>query len=158
MIRTPDWSIWLDMADSYAKKMTGCTKVHVGSIITSADRRNIISIGANRAVPDLCKIRGCLRVEKYGNNDKTHRGPADCRAIHSEIDAICNAGGSVKGATIFVTRYPCESCARAIVSAGIKVVVYGRQQGISDETAKIFEDGKVSAIWLREWDAPDVNN
>lgn len=158
MIRKPDWSLCLDIADLYAKAMTGCKKVHVGSIIMSDDHRTILGIGANRAFPELCKCRECLRVEKYGDNDKTHRGPADCRALHSEVDAICNSISSVKGATIFVTRYPCEACARAIVAAGIREVVYGRQQKITEETQRIFDDAGVSVVWFKEWSAPDVEN
>ena len=155
-MRAMSWTNWLDMANVYAGIMSGCTKVTVGSVIVKNGRA--LSYGANRAVPDLCQFRGCLRVEKYGDNDKTHRSPADCRAIHSEIDAICNAREDLRGATIYVTRYPCEACARAIVSAGIMRVVYGRQQKISDETDRIFADGGVNVIWDKDWDAPDARN
>lgn len=155
-MRNPNARQWLDIANIYAGIMSGCTKVTVGSLIVK-DRR-VMGIGANRSFPDLCKYRGCLRVEKYGNNDKTHRSPADCRALHSEVDAICNSEGDLHGATIYVTRYPCESCARAIVSAGIKTVYYGRQQEVSEETKQILEDGGVSTVWVKEWDAPDVRN
>lgn len=155
-MRVMGWSNLLDIANIYARVMSGCTKVKVGAVIVKHGRT--VSFGANRAVPDLCKTRGCLRVEKYGDNDKTHRSPADCRAIHSEVDAICNAREDLKGATIFVTRYPCEACARAIVSAGISRVIYGRQQSISEETAHIFEDAGVDVVWNKDWDAPDVRN
>lgn len=155
-MRVMVWSNWLDMANIYAGIMSGCTKVTVGAVIVKHGRA--VSFGANRAIPDLCKYRGCLRIEKYGENDKTHRSPADCRAIHSEVDAICGAREDLAGATIFITRYPCEACARAIVSAGITWVVYGRQQKISEETQRIFEDFGVTVIWEKDWDAPDVRN
>lgn len=147
---------WLRLADEYAEIVSGCTKVHVGSIIVREGR--ILGLGANRSLPNLCKSMGCLRMEKYGNNDKTHRGPGDCRAIHSEIDAICNSKADLTGATIFVTRYPCEGCARAIVAAGIGVVVYGRQQEISEETQRIFDSGHVHVVWAKDWEATDVTN
>lgn len=150
----------LDMAHRYAMTCSGCIKVQVGSTITK-DRR-IISFGANRTIPNLCgSLRGCLRVEKYGDNSKEHRNPADCRAIHSEVDAICNAakgGISTDGATIYVTRYPCEACARVIVSAGIKTVVYGRKESISDETRKIFESNHVECYHFADWNAEDDNS
>lgn len=149
---------WLDIADMYAKHMSGCTKVSVGSIITDHTGSKVLGIGANRAFPDLCKCRGCLRVEKYGDNDKTHRGPADCRAIHSEVDAISSSVGDLTGASIYVTRYPCEACARAIVAAGISMVYYGRQQPISSETHRIFEEAGVQVIQWKSWDAPDATN
>lgn len=148
----------LEQAHAYAKQFSGCLKVQVGSIIVNESLNRILSFGANRAIPDLCKYRGCLRVEKYGNNNKEHRAPGDCRAIHSEVDAIASAGCDLRGACIVVTRYPCESCARAIVAAGITRVIYGRQQKVSEETMHIFEDAAVQVIHLKNWDAPDAIN
>ena len=144
---------WLDMAYQYATITSGCRKVAVGSLIENDNA--VISLGSNQAIPDLCKSpRGCLRVEKYGDDSKIHRNPADCRAIHSEIDAICNAamlGHSTKGATIFVTRYPCESCAKAIVASGITQVFYGGTADISKETESIFDSGHVDVIKVDDW-------
>lgn len=157
-MRIPNRALWLDIAHTYAEGMSGCRKVSVGSIIVDATETRVLGIGANRSVPDLCKCRGCLREEKYGNNDKTHRNPADCRAIHSEVDAIANSNSDLYGSVIYVTRYPCEACARAIVAAGISEVIYGRQQSISEETAHIFEDARVLVTWEKGWDAPDVRN
>ena len=133
--------MYLRMAGEYAKKMTGCTKVSVGSCIVT--RSGAVILGANKVIGKHCKRDGCFRIAKYGDNAKTHRNPDDCLAIHSEIDAICNAafeGISLEGATIFVTRYPCEACARAIARAGIKNVIYGREQEISPMTKQIFDD------------------
>ena len=51
---------------------------------------------------------------------------------HSELNAILNyRGGSLDGATIYVTLFPCNECAKAIIQAGIKRVVYD-----SDKYAK----------------------
>lgn len=138
--------MYLKMAGEYAKHMSGCTKVSVGSCIVKND--SVVALGANRTMPDLCRTRrGCLRVELYGNNSKEHRNPEDCRAIHSEVDAIGKAarnGVALDGATIYVTRYPCEACARLIITSGIKEVVYGRNQKISDTTRQMFESAGVS--------------
>lgn len=50
------------------------------------------------------------------------------RAVHAEMHAILNAkqlaGASVKGGKLFVTTYPCHSCARHIIAAGISEVYY----------------------------------
>ena len=149
---------YLSLAGLYAKNTTGCTKVSVGSCIVKND--TIVSMGSNRAVPDLCKThRGCLRVELYGNNSKLHRNPEDCRAIHSEADAICRAarnGVSTEGATIYVTRYPCEACARTIIAAGIKKVVFGRNQPISETTRQMFESAGVDYYNCREYMEDDT--
>lgn len=147
------WKDCLDFAQLYANKVSGCNKVAVGSAIVKNGR--IIALGANRGVPDLCKTqRGCLRVEKYGEDSKSHRNPEDCRAIHSEIDALCSAassGISVDGASIFVTRYPCEGCAKAIISAGIKRVFYGGTARISQQTADMFDEYEVEFTYIPDW-------
>ena len=49
------------------------------------------------------------------------------RAIHAEMDALTTAarrGISVKGASMFVTTFPCHYCARHVVAAGIDQVQY----------------------------------
>lgn len=139
--------LYLKTAGEYAKAYSGCTKVSVGSCIVKNDA--IISMGANRTVGGSCRRQGCLRLFKYGDCSKEHRNPDDCRAIHSEVDAIGRAaknGVNLQGATIYVTRYPCEACARLIAASGIKVVVYGRRQYISQMTDDIFKEAGVTCI------------
>jgi len=44
---------------------------------------------------------------------------------HSELNAILNyRGGSLEGCKIYVTLFPCNECAKAIIQSGIKTVVY----------------------------------
>ena len=44
---------------------------------------------------------------------------------HSELNAILNyRGGSLEGTRMYVTLFPCNECAKAIIQAGIKTVVY----------------------------------
>ena len=45
--------------------------------------------------------------------------------VHSELNAILNAGGkSLVGAKLYVSLFPCNECAKAIIQSGIKEVVY----------------------------------
>lgn len=151
--------LYLKLAGQYAKEKTGCTKVSVGSCIVKND--TVISMGANRAVPNLCKSAGCLRVAKYGENSKAHRNPDDCRAIHSEVDAIgkaCKNGVNLSGATIYVTRYPCEACARLIIASGITRIVYGRHQHPSPMTLHMLESEGVACINCQEYEEEDTND
>jgi dCMP deaminase len=44
---------------------------------------------------------------------------------HAEFNAILNTrNGSLKGCTLYVTLFPCNECAKAIIQVGIKEVVY----------------------------------
>ncbi|TJX76892.1 MAG: hypothetical protein E5W21_03435 [Mesorhizobium sp.] len=50
------------------------------------------------------------------------------RAVHAEMAAIVSCArdglGKVRGATLFTTTFPCHNCARHIVAAGLRKVIY----------------------------------
>ena len=49
------------------------------------------------------------------------------RMTHAEMTAICDAarlGKETKGATVYVTTFPCHNCAKHIIGAGIERVVF----------------------------------
>ena len=44
---------------------------------------------------------------------------------HSELNAILNyRGGSLQGTKLYVSLFPCNECAKAIIQSGIKTVIY----------------------------------
>ena len=44
---------------------------------------------------------------------------------HSELNAILNyRGGSLEGTKLYVSLFPCNECAKAIIQAGIKTIIY----------------------------------
>ena len=45
--------------------------------------------------------------------------------VHSELNAILNyRGGTLEGAKIYVTLFPCNECAKAIIQSGIRTLIY----------------------------------
>ncbi len=91
----------------------------VGSCIVSADNK-ILSMGYN-GFP-----KGCSDDEfpwSRQNDD-----PLKMKYIyvtHSELNAILNyRGGSLEGSKIYVSLFPCNECAKAIIQAGIRKVIY----------------------------------
>ena len=44
--------------------------------------------------------------------------------VHSELNAILNYRGSLEGAKLYVSLFPCNECAKAIIQCGIKEIVY----------------------------------
>ena len=45
--------------------------------------------------------------------------------VHAELNAILNARGkNLTGAKIYISLFPCNECAKAIIQAGIKEVLY----------------------------------
>ena len=77
---------------------------------------------------------GCCIVSQDGCSDDEYPwaregdDPLETKyvyAVHSELNAILNyGGGSLKGAKIYVSLFPCNECAKAIIQAGIKEVIY----------------------------------
>ena len=53
---------------------------------------------------------------------------------HAEYKAIIG-GPSVIGCTLYVTKYPCDMCAKVVVQAGITKVVYDKE-GEKDKRRK----------------------
>ena len=48
---------------------------------------------------------------------------------HSEVNAILNyRGGNLEGAKIYVSLFPCNECAKAIIQSGIKEIIYGEDK------------------------------
>ena len=56
---------------------------------------------------------------------------------HSELNAILNyRGGSLDGATMYVTLFPCNECAKAIIQAGIRTIVYESDKYANDASTR----------------------
>lgn len=69
--------------------------------------------------------------------------------VHSELNAILNyRGGSLEGAKLYVSLFPCNECAKAIIQAGIRTVIYGsdKYEGTPGNIAskKLFDAAGVS--------------
>lgn len=54
---------------------------------------------------------------------------------HSELNAILNfRGGTLDGSTLYVSLFPCNECAKAIIQAGIRKVIYGSDKYAGSES------------------------
>ncbi len=90
----------------------------VGTCIVSADNK-ILSMGYN-GFPIGCSDDE-FPWEREGDAEDT-KYPY---VVHSELNAILNyRGGSLEGAKLYVSLFPCNECAKAIIQSGIKTIVY----------------------------------
>ena len=88
----------------------------VGACIVSQEHK-ILSMGYN-GFPTGCSDDE-FTWEREGEDNKYFY------STHSELNAILNyRGGSLEGASIYVTLFPCNECAKAIIQSGIREVVY----------------------------------
>lgn len=90
----------------------------VGACIVSDDNK-ILSIGYN-GFPNGCSD-DVFPWARTGDSLKT-KYPF---VTHGELNAILNyRGGSLSGAKLYVSLFPCNECAKAIIQAGIRTVIY----------------------------------
>jgi dCMP deaminase len=108
----------MGIALQVARRST-CDRARVGAIIVK-DRR-ILTTGYNGSPAGLphCDEIGHLMVNDH------------CvRTLHAEQNAIIQAalhGVGVAGGTMYVTHQPCLTCAKMIINAGIRRVVFAGQ-------------------------------
>ena len=90
----------------------------VGACIVSQDNK-ILSMGYN-GLP-----LGCSDDEFPWDREGEFGETKYPYVTHSELNAILNyRGGSLEGTKLYVTLFPCNECAKAIIQAGIRNLVY----------------------------------
>jgi len=114
-----------------------CVRRKVGAIIVKD--KMIISDGYN-GTPS-----GFENVCEYENSVKGKVGQTKPYVLHAEANAItkvAKSNNSSEGATLYVTDAPCLECAKLIIQAGIKRVVYEKDYR-KDEGIKLLERANI---------------
>ncbi len=135
----------MQIAFTVAQRST-CDRAHVGAVLVR-DRR-ILTTGYNGSPAGLphCDDVGHLMIDGH------------CvRTLHAEQNAIIQAalhGVSIQGATAYVTHQPCLTCAKMIINAGIRQVIYAGDY--PDEASRTFmHDAGVALVFYGQ-SPPDV--
>ena len=118
------WDVYFMRIALLVRERSSCFHRKVGAVIVRGNR--ILSTGYNQPPSGFphCDQIGCIRDDlgiKSGENQEI------CYALHAEQNALMQAarfGIATEGATMYVTHKPCSVCARLIINAGIKRVVY----------------------------------
>ena len=111
---------YIRMAGIWAEN-SYCTRRQVGALIVKNQR--IISDGYNGTPSGFENI-----CEDNNNVTKPY-------VLHAEANAItkiARSNNSSEGATRYVTASPCIECAKLIIQAGIKRVVYSEKYRLED--------------------------
>ena len=139
----PDWDTYfMEIAEVVARR-SNCSRRHVAALVVSDHR--IISTGYNgtpRGVKN-CFEGGCPRC---AGTSPSGEHLDDCLCVHAEQNAICQAayyGIRLNGATLYVTISPCLTCAKLLINAGIKEVVYGGDYRFTEQTAALLKEANV---------------
>ena len=132
----------MDIAHQAARR-SNCSRRQVAAVIVREHR--LITTGYNgtpRGVPN-CFEGGCPRC---AGDSQSGSGLDTCLCSHAEENAIVQAayhGVSVRDGTLYCTISPCLLCAKMIINAGIKEVVFEEDYHFSEEARQLFEAGGV---------------
>ncbi|MCR4645100.1 MAG: dCMP deaminase family protein [Oscillospiraceae bacterium] len=89
----------------------------VGACIVNAEKK-IVSVGYN-GMP-----RGCSDDELPWEREGEFLATKYPYVCHAELNAILNSNVPLHDCTLYVTLFPCNECAKAIIQSGIRRVVY----------------------------------
>ncbi|MFQ6128263.1 MAG: cytidine/deoxycytidylate deaminase family protein [Thermoplasmata archaeon] len=111
---------YLNIAADVSKRST-CTRHKIGAIVVNGDEIKSTGYNGNpRGLPHCDEI-GCIRdIENISSGERMEV----CTGVHAEMNALLQAGKGAKGGTLYSTIIPCNTCAKMIINAGIKRVVY----------------------------------
>ena len=138
-MRLPWDEYFMSIAGLVSNRAT-CDRKHVGCVMVDPAKQ-VIATGYNGSPPGKphCDDVGHELVDGH------------CvRTVHAEANAIAQVaknGGSLYGATCFSTTIPCYDCAKLLMSAGIREVVfhefYQSRYNFSDKVSAFLVDGGV---------------
>lgn len=101
----------------------------VGACIVGKNNQ-ILSVGYN-GFP-----RGCSD-EKHWDREGEFLETKYARVCHAELNAILLRQGSVEGARLYVTLFPCNECAKLIIQSGIKEIIYYDDKYADTDSVKV---------------------
>lgn len=126
----PSWDeYFMQIAFTVAQRST-CARAHVGCVLVR--ERRILTTGYNGAPAGLphCDDVGHLLIDGH------------CmRTLHAEQNALIQAalhGVGTEGAAAYVTHQPCLTCAKMLINAGVRRVIYAGNY--PDEHSRAFLD------------------
>ena len=128
-------SRYMRMARIWAEN-SYCTRRKVGALIVK--KQMIISDGYNGTPSGF---------ENICEDDNGVTKPYVLHAEANAITKIARSSNSSEGATMYVTASPCIECAKLIIQAGIRRVVYGEKYRLEDGL-ELLKRANIETIYL----------
>jgi len=127
----PSWdTIWLQFAQTIGCRSLD-SKHKVGCVIISEDNTQVFAVGYNGD-------------HKGGPNKRESDEVGKSGFIHAEINALIKCDyNTTKHKKMYLTLSPCDICAKAIINAGIKEVIYAKKYKHGDGI-KILQNAGVN--------------
>ena len=144
----PDWNAYFMSIARVVATRGNCLRRQVAAVIVKDER--VISTGYNgtpRGVKN-CYEGGCARCT---SNAPSGKNLGECICSLAEENAITQAayhGIALQGATLYCTISPCLVCARMIINAGIRCVVYEAAYEFNRQTRRLLAEAGVKCRQL----------
>ena len=140
----PSWDeYFIGMADYVGTRGT-CDRGRSGCVI--AKEKRIISTGYVGSPPGLPHCDDVGHEMHVITNEDGSKSMHCGRTTHAEQNAIAQAarfGVSLEGSSLFCKLVPCYTCAKIIITAGIKRVVASRDYHVSKRSKEILKQAGV---------------
>ncbi|MFO8082123.1 MAG: cytidine/deoxycytidylate deaminase family protein [Armatimonadota bacterium] len=121
----PSWDEYFMQICRVVATRSTCLRRQVGAILVS--ERRILTTGYNGAPKGLkhcAELGGCYREQM---NVPSGERQELCRALHAEQNAIIQAavhGVKLENVTAYCTTMPCVTCAKMLINADVRRIVY----------------------------------
>ena len=140
----PNWDDYFMAITRIVATRSTCDRLRAGAVLVKDNR--IISTGYNGTPPGIrnCCDGGCPRCAAADVPSGTKLD--ECICAHAEENAIVQAayhGVALKDSMLYCTDSPCLLCAKMIITAGIKEVVYEHEYRYSRQVAALFREAGV---------------
>lgn len=140
----PNWDTYFLRIAKLVSERSTCLRRQVGAVIVNDNR--MLATGYNGAPNNSAHCfqlsEGCLREARGIPSGQRQEL---CRGLHAEQNAILQAaafGVSLRGSDCYCTHQPCVTCAKMLINAGIKRVVF--LGSYPDELSlEMMKEGKV---------------
>lgn len=130
---------YLRMAHIWAEN-SYCKRRKVGALVVKD--KTIISDGYNGTPSGF---------ENVCEDDNNVTKPYVLHAEANAITKLARSSNNSEGSTLYVTAAPCIECAKLIIQAGIKRVVYGEKYRL-DDGLKLLRKANIEIIYLNPED------
>ncbi len=141
--KRPGWDVYFMDIAHVVKTRSNCSRRQVAAVVVRDHR--IISTGYNGTPRGIrnCSEGGCPRC---AGTAPSGSDLDECICCHAEENAITQAacyGIALQGAVVYSTMSPCLTCAKMIINAGIREVIYDEEYRFNEQTRKLLHEGEV---------------
>lgn len=138
----PSWHQYFQEMAYHAASRGTCPRRKVGCVLVRD--RHAIATGYNGSLSGTihCDPHGCQMEDGH------------CvRTVHAEANAVAQAakrGASTNGATAYVTTFPCRTCLKLLIQAGVHAVFYGEEYPHPEEVLRTQDLASSAGVPLKQ--------